>query len=350
MSWRWLRSGVALAAVVASCCFGLGCADASFDEGVVGVEVSYFNGQDAAWSPDGEVLTVPVKDGIKLRNVKTGTAELVKAPALRGFPEAPGRLGWSADGRTLRYVTSLGPGGKKGSWLTEVRRDGSGLRQTQLGVKAADTAWAPQGWPLAFSTGYYAYDIDKGPLGPNPALLVVPRFGAEPETIVRVGPEAKEATIEEPEFSPDGKRILYRRSARRTVSIWTIRIDGSAPQRLVPALVAASSATWSPKGNKIAYAGVGTGNDRRYRLRVLPATGGKPRQVSDQEILDGPVWSPDGNWITFSNYEGEIRRVQPDGSGEEVIAELPGQEVRGLLWSPDGEHLAYMARTFPESD
>jgi len=347
---RRAHAAVATAAVIACCALGLGSAGAaSFEAGVVGVELSYFHGREAAWSPDGRLIAIPAKNGIKLRDVETGTAKLVKAPPQRVFPEPPGRLSWSADGLALRYVTSLGPGGKRGAWLTEVGRDGSGLRQIRLGIKVAQTAWAPQGWPLAISTGYYAYDLDKGPLGPHPALLIVPRFGAKPKTIVRVGPEKREVTIEEPRFSPDGERILYQRSERRTTSIWTVRPDGSGRKRLGPTLVAALDTAWSPRGDAIAYAGVKRG-DLRTRLYVASAADGKPRRISGQEILDGPVWSPDGEWITFSNYDGEIRRVHPDGSGEEVIAKLPGEEIRGLLWSPDGRHLAYMARPFPESD
>jgi len=343
------RLAAVAAALLAFCTWSLGCASASFEGGVVGVELSHFHGREAAWSPDGRLIAIPAKTGIKLRDVEAGTARVLEAPPQRVFPEPPGRLSWSADGLSLRYVTSIGPRGKRGAWLTEIRLDGSGLRQIRLGIPVTQTAWSPQGWPLAFSTGYYAYDFDKGPLGPNPALLVVPRFGAAPKTIVRVGREVREATIEGPEFSPDGKRILYQRSERRTDSIWTIRPDGSDRHRLGPVLVTAFDTAWSPHGDTIAYAGVKRG-DLRTRLYVVPAAGGRPRRISGQEILDGPVWSPDGSWITFSNYEGEIRRVRPDGSAEEVIAELPGEEIRGLLWSPDGRHLAYTARPFPKSD
>jgi Tol biopolymer transport system component len=349
MSRRLARLAAAAAALLTFCTFGLGCAKASFEDGVIGVELSDFHSTEVAWSPDGKLIAIPVKTGIKLRDVEAGTARTVKAPPLRGFPAPPGSITWSADGRALRYVTTLGPNGKRGSWLTEVRQDGSGLRQVRLGIRVTQTAWARQGWPMAFSTGYYAYDFHKGPLGPNPALLVVPRFGAAPKTIVRVGREIQEATIEGPEFSPGGERILYQRSERRTDSIWTVRPDGSNPRRLGPVLVTVFDATWSPRGDTIAFTGVKRG-ELRTRLYVVLRAGGKPRRITDQEILDGPVWSPDGNWVTFSNYEGEIRRVHPDGTGEEVIAELPGEEVRGLLWSPDGRRLAYRARPFPESD
>jgi WD40 repeat protein len=349
MSRRWAHAALAAAVLVATCTFGLGGAGAAFQAGVVGVEVPYFNGQEAAWSPDGRVIAIPVRDGIKLRDVEAGTAQLLEAPPQRSFPEPPGRLSWSADGLTIRYVTSFGPRGKRGAWLTEVGRDGSGLRQVRLGVRVAQTAWAPQGWPMAFSTGYYAYDFDRGPLGPNPALLVVPRFGAKPKTIVRIRRPGSEATIEDPRFSPDSSRILYQRAGRGTDSIWTVRPDGSGARRLGPVLVAAFDAAWSPRGDTVAYAGVKRG-ELRTRLYVISATGGTPRRITGQEILDGPVWSPDGEWITFSNYEGEIRRLHPDGSGEEVIGSLPGEEIRGLLWSPDGRHLAYMARPFPKSD
>jgi dipeptidyl aminopeptidase/acylaminoacyl peptidase len=346
MSRRWARPVAAIAVLIAACTFGLGSSSASFQAGVVGVEVPYFNGQEAAWSPDGGTIAIPVRKGIDLRNVETGTTRLLAAPAQRAFPEPPGRLSWSADGRALRYVTSHGPDRKLGAWLTEVQGDGSGLRQVRLGLRVSQTAWAPQGWPLAISTGYYAYDIEKGPLGHPPALLVVPRFGAKPRTIFEISRKLREATIEDPDFSPDGGRILYQQGGRRTDSIWTIRPDGSGRRRLGPPLITAFDAAWSPSGETIAYAGVQRG-ERRVRLYVVPAAGGKPLRISGQEILDGPIWSPDGNWVTFSNYEGEIRRLHPDGTGEETIAELPGEEIRGLLWSPDGRHLAFMARPFP---
>jgi Tol biopolymer transport system component len=337
--------------LLAACLFPLSaCAgDASFQRGVIGEQLPQGTGEEAAWSPDGKWIAIPVKSGIRLRNVASGKVRQVQAPVLQGFPEDPGPLSWSADGRTLRYVTSDGPRDENVSWLTEVRRDGAGLRQASLPVKAQTLDWGPQGLPLAFTTGSYALDAEKGLIGPKPALYVVDGIDQPARRIVQILHGGGEADIFEPQFSPDGKRVLYKREEHRRVSLWTIRPDGSSPRALVTGLGAAEHAVWSPDGAQIALVALG-GESRRSSLSVLPASGGKLRRVGDQEVLYGPVWSPDGRWLTYSTYEGEIRRVRPDGTSDQAIAELPDQEIRGLLWSPDGRHLAYTARDFPPSD
>jgi Tol biopolymer transport system component len=344
------KRGLALA-LLATCFFLLAaCAgDASFKRGVTGVRLPQWIGEEAAWSPDGKWLAIPVESGIRLRNVETGKVRQVQAPVLQGFPEDPGPLSWAADGRTLRYVTSDGPRDENVSWLTEVRRDGSGLRQSPLPVKAQTLDWGPQGLPLAFTTGAYAIDFEKGLIGPKPALYVVDGIDQPAQRIVQILHGGREADIFEPQFSPDGARILYKREERHRVSLWTIRPDGSSPRALATGLGYADGAVWSPDGRRIALTAL-AGASRRSYLSILPASGGKLRRVGDQEVLYGPVWSPDGRWLTYSTYESEIRRVRPDGSGDHAIAQLPGQEIRGLLWSPDGRRLAYTARDFPPSD
>lgn len=344
------RRGLALA--LFAICFLLlsACAgEASFQRGVTGVRLPQWIGEEAAWSPDGKWIAIPVKSGIRLRNVETDKVRQVAAPPLQGFPEDPGPLSWSADGRTFRYVTSAGPRDENVSWLTEVRRDGSGLQQAPLPVKAQTLDWGPRGLPLAFTTGSYAVDFEKGLIGPKPALYVVDGIESEPRRVVQILHGGREADIFEPRFSPDGKRILYKREERHRVSLWTIRPDGSSPRALITGLGQVEHAVWSPDGTQIALMAL-TRKSRRSSLSVLPASGGKLRRVGNQEVLYGPVWSPDGRWLTYSTYDGEIRRVRPDGTSDQMIAELPGQEIRGLLWSPDGRHLAYTARDFPPSD
>ena len=63
-------------------------------------------------------------------------------------------------------MTSLSrpPDDDNASRLNEVQADGSGFRRQLLGVRAKQTSWALQGWPLVFATGPYALDFEKGPL------------------------------------------------------------------------------------------------------------------------------------------------------------------------------------------
>lgn len=336
-----LGSVAFLACLLLNACAG----DASFRHGVIGVELSKRVGAYAAWSPDGKWVAVPVGAGIRLRNVRTGGVRRLRAPAFQGFPERAGHLDWAPDGKTIRYVTSLPREERQGDWLTEIPLDGSEVRQQALGVKAFDTDWGPSGWPFAFTTGTYAYDFEKGPIGPKPALLVVDRFGEAPRRIAQIRRDISEAFIFEAQFSPDGKRILFSRGQRRNVSIWTMRPDGSDPRRLWTGLAGCADLHWSPGGRQVSLLAQRAGQLRQHPY-VLSADGGKPRRIGNWDVLDGPVWSPDGRWLTFSNYEGEIRRVHPDGSGEQVIATLTQKEIQDLLWSPDGRHLAYTADEF----
>jgi Tol biopolymer transport system component len=239
--------------------------------------------------------------------------------------------------------------------LTEARVDGSGVREKTLGVRALYTDWSPQGWPLVFAAGPYAYDFDKGPIGPKPSLFVVDGFDAAPRRIAQIPHPVSEEAIVGPVVSPDGGRIAYQRWGRSNfrsdnLSIWTIGVDGSDPQPLVRGLIAAPTVEWSPDGSTIALGAHTTKGDRRQHVYTVAAGGGRPRRIVDEEIIDGPTWSPDGHWLAYATYEGEIKRVRSDGRGIQTLFVLPGKEIRNLLWSPDGRHLAYTARPFPVSD
>ncbi|HWP33448.1 MAG TPA: hypothetical protein VNL97_06840, partial [Solirubrobacterales bacterium] len=291
--------------------------DASFRHGVIGVELSERVGGSAAWSPDGKWIAVPARVGIRLRNVETGKFRELRAPVYRGFLVWQSRLNWSPDGKTIRYTISVPRSTNEyASWLFEVPLDGSEVRQQSLGVRVSETDWAPGGWPFAFTTGTYAYDFDKGPIGPKPALLVVNRFGEAPRRIVQIKHDISEAEIQEVQFSPDGERILFCRYQRRHryqyrhAAIWSVRPDGTDARRLWTALAGCGELHWSPQGHQVSLLAQKVGQLVQHPY-VLSAASGKRRRIGNWDPVEGPIWSPDGRWLTFSTYEGEIRRVHP---------------------------------------
>jgi dipeptidyl aminopeptidase/acylaminoacyl peptidase len=351
------RAATALAALLACALLAAPAEAVTFRHGVIGVRLPERVGGYVAWSPDGRWLAEPARAGLRLRNAESGERRPLRAPASLSSPfPPPGPLDWAPDG-TIRYLTSptFPPfAGSNASTLTEVRVDGSGVRRQRLSVRAGFTDWAPQGWPLVFSAGPYAYSFDNGPIGPKPSLFVVDEFGAMPRRIAHIPHPKGEEDLFEPVVSPDGTRIAYQRWGRsnfrpHNTSIWTIGTDGSGPRPLIRGLNAAFTVEWSPDGSTIAL-GAHTGARSGQRVFVVPAAGGQLRRIVDEEVLDGPAWSPDGLWLAYSTYDGEIWRVHPDGSGRQLIARLPGKEVRHLLWSPDSRRLAYTARDFPVSD
>jgi Tol biopolymer transport system component len=353
MTSRAARYPSLLAAVLLACLPLRAWADeAQFHRGIDGVRLSKRVAGEAAWSPDGDWIAIPATGGLLLRNVETAAKRKLLTSPHGGRPAPAGRLAWSPDGKSIRYASSslLPPITETPSWLTEVQVDGSGLRRQSLGVEAQSNSWASGGWPIAFGTGPYAFDFDKGPLGPKPSLFVVDGFGAEPRRIALIPHPKGEEDITEPVLSPDGKRVAFQRwGIHHNVNVWTVGADGSDPRPLVPGLVAVFTLEWAPDGDTLAL-GAHTTRRSGEHVYTVPATGGRLRKIVDEEILEGPAWSPDGRWLAYSNYEGEVWRIRPDGSGRQLIARFPGKEVEDLLWSPDGVHLSYSAGPPPRSD
>jgi Tol biopolymer transport system component len=298
-----------------------------------------------AWSPDGRWLAIsgdegsdsaehPVSGDNTVKLVSPNSSDRKPIPVPRTAPV--GDLAWGKDGH-LHYLTRP-PAGERGIFATSVRPNGEGLVQVPLSVPVLGAAWAPRGWPLAFVPNSNTFDIEKGRLGPQPGLWILDRPGSRPRRLLSLAGEESA-----PAFSSDGSKVLFRVKGKR-VDVWTVNRDGTHPRELVPGLVDAS-ASWSPDGKQVALAAVTEHGDRRYHLFEVSAQGGPIRQVSDKEVAaDPPAWTPDGKWLTYATGAGEIARVRPDGTGTEVIAQFSDEEVGDLLWSPDGQHLAYTSR------
>ncbi len=325
--------------------FGCGAAE-SFDGGV---RLPAGTADGASWSPDGRWIAIPNKQGVLLRGVDGNDRRQLSAPPARRFKGSmPGRLNWSRDGEEVRYLTNIGPVERQGAWITVVPTDGGEARQVALGTSIIEAAWGPGDWPLLYTTGSYAIS-GSGPVGPKPAIWSVEGFGASPHRLLNLPGQEYE-----PEFSPNGQMLTFvyeHRERKPVVALWLARSDGSRPHPLVARLITCSP-SWSPDGRQIAFAATTISGDRRQHLYIVPVDGGRPRLISRDELLssDPPAWTPNGRWITYATYDGEIKRVRPDGSGKHTIADFDGQEVRNLMWSPNGDHLAYSAEEIIESD
>ncbi len=289
-----------------------------------------------AWSPDGHSLVTAGRRGLDLRNPEGKLTGRVKAPALRGYLGPASRITWSPRGDRLLYLTTSRNHRGPQLFATEVGLDGGGARQTSIGTYLAHGAWSPGGWPLFYLSGRFDVGLDGKREGPDPTLWTLPRIGAEPTKMAGL-----QGFPESPEVSPDGERIAFVDHLHHRTGLLTIGADGSGQRRLFSALLV-PQLEWSPDGRSIAFSALRRWGDG-LRLYVVDAGGGRPRQVGESEVLDGPTWSPDGRWLTFSTPDGELRRIHPDGSSPEMVASFPEEEVRGLLWSPNGHRLLYTA-------
>jgi hypothetical protein len=290
----------------------------------------------AAWSPDGDRIALPVPGGIGLRKPDGARAGTIEAPPTRLYFGLPTRIEWSTDGRRLRYFTAVGPRRGGGIWATQIRRDGTGLSQTPLETELAFPDWSPAGWPVIYATGPYEFGLDGERSGPPASLRALPGPGTRSERLL-----ATTGIPDEPVVS--GDQVLFKQWLHHRTELWTVATDGS--DRRLARFLYIRHYEHSPEGRLIAFSA--TPRHGTAGLYVIPDDGGKPRMVITGPVFDGPVWTPDGRWLTFSTPVGEIRRVHPDGSDPQSIAAFDGEEVRGLQWSPDGHRLIYAARPFP---
>ncbi|MBL8164868.1 MAG: PD40 domain-containing protein [Anaerolineae bacterium] len=98
----------------------------------------------------------------------------------------------------------------------------------------------------------------------------------------------------------------------------------------------------SPDGTQIAFF---TRHNDQMQLQVMTSAGRAKRilaQISGQ-IGANPAWSPDGNWIAYSDNSRQrpgIVRVRADGDEARRITDF---RADWLAWSPDGLRLAFVA-------
>lgn len=229
---------------------------------------------------------------------------------------------WHPEGRFLAY--SSDKAGTEDIYLYDTEA-GAHHRVTELDGEAAIKAtWAPDSSKIAFqnqngATFTVSVTIDDGTVDADgePRNVLGPQFAPGAPTWSADG-QTLAMTINVPfteRFTPGGRLF-------GTNQILTVDVDSGETEVHPPGEEFASVATrnndgpvWSPDGQYMAFVVEST-------LRVMPVDengepNGQVREITN-EATDGPSWSGDSEWLLYLN-NGQLKKVRRDGTETQEI-------------------------------
>jgi Tol biopolymer transport system component len=272
--------------------------------------------------------------------VAAAAAGLAPAAALATAPGTNGQIAFR------RY---LGPDRTKGA-IFMAAPDGSGQRQiTTPPAKTSDD------YPDAASDGSF---VAFQRCGRTCHVYAVRTDGTG---LRRIGSGGVDRSY--PAISPDRTRIAFIRTFGHLrpnrppdhVAIYTIGIDGSGERRVTlskPKTAEDVDPQWSPDGRRIVFVRMnGTARPRHGQaIFVVNADGTGLHRVTPWKLRagDGPDWSPDGKEILFRSPETEdflhcnLFTIHPDGTGLREVTHLaPETKLYSASFSPDGGFITF---------
>ena len=233
-------------------------------------------------------------------------------------------------------ATPPGPNGKiafvKNGDIYTVSPDGSALTQltNTSAVSERDPAFSPDGNHIAFTRGS------------GLQLYVMRSDGTEVHWVRNVDFMTHLA------WSPDGTKIIFRRSNNPQSGIWVINADGSGLTSLLIDSTARSP-SWSPDGSKVAFS-------RNDQIWTMNADGSGLSQLTFGPAISlSPNWSPDGSEIAFASgpccSDLDLYRMPSSGGSATLVTTDPSLVwSNDPVWSPDGTKVVFTECPDPDLD
>jgi hypothetical protein len=280
---------------------------------------------------------------LQLSRAIRAVAAVAAATAATAVAAAPPAAQSSAQPDAILFTDSAG----SGTAFFVVQPDGSGRQALAgpTGTVVAQGDWGPGRTRVAFTV-----------LQGEAWALRWRDVPAGTEGAVTSGPEDLE-----PDWSPDGTRILFtsyfnRGTRDQTSFLMTTSPDGATtrpvialadPERFI------GNPRWAPDGMRIAFT-VGSSREGG-EIYLTNADGTGTRRLFNHPGWDDidPAWSPDGTRIAFAagRYRGGTDATRHDiwlldvalGVAGTIVVDAAG-DLRRPAWSPDGRSLVLDAR------
>jgi WD40 repeat protein len=153
-----------------------------------------------------------------------------------------------------------------------------------------------------------------------------------------------QGTSQAPVWTRDGKRLAYRGTRNGFRNVYWKFVEGdNAEQQITKGENNQTPGSFSPKDQQLAYTDIDLTTGGDIWLLTLDESGKRSEFRNSTAFENGPVISPDGNWLAYSSGESGQREVYvlafPGPGGKKYqISTYGGTEP---VWSHDGNQLFY---------
>ena len=273
-------------------------------------------------------------------------------------------MAWSGDGRRIVFSSDSG-----NLWETSLDRLGD-KQKLPFGHDALDIAVSPSAHRLAYvqgltNTNIWRLDLLASP--PKAGKLVI---SSRQQIAPSISPDGSKVAFESnrtgfneiwvcdadgsnpiqlssfevqvtgtPRWSPDGKWIAFDSRAGGEANIYLVDPQGGVPRKLEFDIHGNSLPSWSQDGKWIYFTkGDDVSNESVWKA---PSSGGHAIQLAQNQAFY-PIESPNGQYVYFVRNK-KLWRVNPDGSGEEVVKGMPELTYKGDEWFPYGSGIYFMS-------
>ncbi|MGO9123770.1 MAG: protein kinase domain-containing protein [Terriglobales bacterium] len=149
-------------------------------------------------------------------------------------------------------------------------------------------------------------------------------------------------------ISPDGKFVAFISDHDGPFDVWLTQVGSGRSVNLTqgkagPLPGPLRSVGFSGDGSEIWIGG----GDVGMRLRLMPLTGGTPRNFLGEETVN-LAWSPDGERIvyhTFGNGDPMFVADRTGANARRILGDRPGLHNHFPAWSPDGRWIYFVHGT-----
>ncbi len=221
-----------------------------------------------------------------------------------------------------------------------VTNPNGGWRQWTYGCHNALPAWSPDGTTAAFTN----FDPASG----QPFVCIM-GWGGGPINCLSDG--------QQPAWSPDGTKLAYISKRTGSQEIWSVHPDGTNQHQLTSDGFAKGHPSWSPEGSWITFSQF-TLDLAHVQIYVMNADGSNagaittpgynnlwPNGVVINPAADAnaPSWCSNWKivfWAGVKGQEGQVWTINPDGSGRVQLTRAPNHNDEPTC-SPDGEELLF---------